>query len=147
MEQSTDMENLTGMTGQATSENSNSMTFQVKVSTPGAMEDATTASGKRIKCMDRASSNGWTVVSIMDRLLTIVKRAKEFLHGVMDASTMVNGVMANNMDRAFSPARMVRDNKVSGPMVKYSAGLTRLVNASRPIRIKMRLKSYKQIHK
>ena len=78
MELSMDMENFTGTTEQATLVNLSLMTFRVTVSTPGAMEDASTASGRRIKCTEWAYSNGPMVAFIKDRLLTIVKRAREF---------------------------------------------------------------------
>lgn len=76
MEQNTVKVHLAGKMAPAMWVNSSITTSQARVSTNGATDATTKASGREIKCTATGCSNGTTAVFMRARLSTTVKKVK-----------------------------------------------------------------------
>ena len=91
MERSTESERLSGPTGPPTSENSTTITFTVRVSTPGPIIENTKATGEQTKCMVKELSTGQTAENTLANTLKTKRKDMESSSGQMAGATAESG--------------------------------------------------------
>ena len=76
--------------------------LQVTEYTLGKTVESTKATGNKIICMDKDITSGQMVVNMKDSILTIKKKAMEFIPTPMEGVTKECGRMENSMEKVCS---------------------------------------------
>ena len=106
MARNTALEHSSGRTLPCSSENSSTITFTERESTCGATVGNTKATGKIIRCMDKAHSHGVTVASTWANTWMTRKTDTESSSGQMEGPTKATGKMVNNMETVCMSLQM-----------------------------------------
>ena len=102
--------------------NSKTTRYQVSANTYGQMENSMRVLGNRTRCTAKEYSSGEMVNDMKANLSTTREKELVPLNGKTVEYMMVNGRMANNMEKAYSQVKMAKLKKESGRMEKRSGG-------------------------
>ena len=97
--------------------------------THGLMVDNFKASGRTIRCMEKALSSGQMVASTKVSMFMRRKRAMECSVGLMAGIMQETGEMANKMARVFTGTRKELREKASGVTERKLNGLIDIVTS------------------
>jgi len=101
---------------------SSKITFTAWVFTRGQTEENTMDNGRITRWMVKECSLGQMAGNMKDNTLTIRRKDKESLHGLMDANMMVTGRTGNSMARVFTIQAKAKSRWVNGPKASASTG-------------------------
>ena len=97
------------------------------------MAAITSVSGSQTRCMEAESSGGPMVVYTRVILSMIVKKAREFLPGLMDACMKVHGLAASKTALVISQMSKALRQRVNGLRARSNVGSTIEMNVCRLI--------------
>mmetsp|Transcript_33923 Transcript_33923/g.65645 ORF Transcript_33923/g.65645 Transcript_33923/m.65645 type:complete len:312 (+) Transcript_33923:821-1756(+) len=115
---------LTGLMDRVLTGNSSITIYMVSGPTPGETTANTSASGIITKCTVKACSLGATGVATRENMRMIKNKGKVFLLGQMAENIVASGSTANNMEKACTQQRLVKQGKAYGNRAKESNGLS-----------------------